>query len=88
MATSRIEHFLSDVYSKCSVIETKKTLTNIEWINQRINMANKSELMYIFSIILTHRVQYSQTSNGIFFDINNISDEAFTEILEYLKNVK
>jgi len=38
----------------------------------------------IFRIIHRLKVPYSENSNGIFFDLSTLSDEAFSQIKEYI----
>jgi dsDNA-specific endonuclease/ATPase MutS2 len=38
----------------------------------------------IFRIIRKLKVQYSENSNGVFFDLSMISDDAFHQIKEYI----
>ena len=39
----------------------------------------------IFRIIRKLKVPYSENSNGVFFDLSIISDDAFEQIREYIK---
>ncbi len=38
----------------------------------------------IFRIIRKLKVTYSENSNGIFFDLSSLSDDAFQQIKEYI----
>jgi hypothetical protein len=44
----------------------------------------RSEQEQIFLILKKHKVEYSENSNGIFFDMCRVSNEAFTEIQKFL----
>lgn len=44
----------------------------------------KSEQEQIFLILKRYRIDYSENSNGIFFDLCRISNEAFEEIQKFL----
>ena len=39
----------------------------------------------IFRIIRKLKVSYSENSNGIFFDLSSLSDNAFLQIKEYIQ---
>lgn len=39
----------------------------------------------IFRIIRKLKVSYSENSNGIFFDLSSLSDDAFLQIKEYIQ---
>ncbi len=45
----------------------------------------KTEQEEIFRIIRKMKENYTENSNGIFFDLNMISDETFDQIKEYLR---
>lgn len=45
----------------------------------------KSEQEQVFLILRKHKMEYSENSNGIFFDVSRISKEAFLEIQRFLK---
>jgi hypothetical protein len=49
-----------------------------------IKLLVKPEQEEIFRIIRKTKENYTENSNGIFFDLSNISDEAFNQIKEYL----
>jgi hypothetical protein len=43
-----------------------------------------SEQEEVFRIIRKLKVSYSENSNGIFFDLSNLSDDVFQQIKEYI----
>lgn len=51
---------------------------------ENIKVLVKSEQEEIFRIIRKTKENYTENSNGIFFDLANISEEAFIQIKEYL----
>ena len=44
----------------------------------------KPEQEQIFLILKRHKVDYSENSNGVFFDLHRISKEPFEEIQKFL----
>lgn len=44
----------------------------------------KSEQEQIFTILKKYKIEYSENSNGIFFDLARVSPEAFEEIQKFL----
>jgi hypothetical protein len=44
----------------------------------------KSEQEQIFLILKKHKVDYSENSNGVFFDLSRIPKEPFEEIQKFL----
>lgn len=47
-------------------------------------MLSKPEYEEIFRIIRKTKENYTENSNGIFFDLSGISDEAFNQMKEYI----
>jgi Bromodomain extra-terminal - transcription regulation len=45
----------------------------------------KPEQEEIFRIVRKLKVTYSENSNGIFFDLSTLSDDAFQQIKEYIQ---
>jgi dsDNA-specific endonuclease/ATPase MutS2 len=52
---------------------------------ENIKMLVKPEQEEIFRIIRKSKENYTENSNGIFFDLSIISDDAFLKIKEYLE---
>ena len=50
-----------------------------------IRLLAKPEQEELFRIIRKTKEQYTENSNGIFFDLSTISDETFLEIKDYLQ---
>ncbi len=44
----------------------------------------KAEQEQIFLILKRHKVEYSENSNGVFFDLNRVGKEPFEEIQKFL----
>ena len=53
-------------------------------IFENIKMLVKSEQEEVFRIIRKTKENYTENSNGIFFDLSTVSDETFGHIKEYL----
>jgi hypothetical protein len=51
---------------------------------ENIKILDKPEQEEIFRIIRKTKENYTENSNGIFFDLNSISDESFSLIKEYI----
>lgn len=58
--------------------EERKTLF------ENIKILVKSEQEEIFRLIRKTKENYTENSNGIFFDLATISDESFSNIKEYI----
>jgi len=51
---------------------------------ENIKILDKPEQEEIFRIIRKTKENYTENSNGIFFDLSTITDEAFNAIKEYI----
>jgi RNase P protein component len=54
-------------------------------ILEEIKKFNRTELETLYMILMDHSESLSENKNGIFFDLMNISDEAFGHIKEYIE---
>ena len=48
----------------------------------------KEEYEELFRIIKRNNIEYSENSNGIFFDLNTVSDNVIEKIIEFLQFCK
>jgi hypothetical protein len=49
-----------------------------------LKMLGKDEYEEVFRIIKRNNVEYSENSNGIFFDLNSLSDDVFLKLVKFL----
>ena len=84
---NRIDNFLSNVYTEAGTVQDRRSLANLEWIPKQIKTLNKSQLMYIFSIIDKHKVEYTQMEEGIYFDACKMDDVSYNEMFDYLLKI-
>jgi hypothetical protein len=69
---------------------TAAALTNDEYEERKICWEElkrlvKSEQEQIYRILKRHRVELSENSNGVFFDLSRCSSTAFQEIQSFLR---
>lgn len=65
------------------------TLTNEEYedrkkVLQELSRLVKSEQEQIFLILKRYKLEFSENSNGVFFDLSRIPTEPFEEIKKFL----
>jgi hypothetical protein len=65
------------------------TLTNEDYeerkrVLQELKKLVKSEQEQIFLILKRYRLDYSENSNGVFFDLSRVPKEPFEEIQKFL----
>lgn len=68
-------------------------LTNTEYELRKqflldLKTLSKTEAQKVFDIIKQHKVEYSENSNGIFFDITKVEADAFKELEAYMQFCK
>ena len=49
---------------------------------------SKEEYAEIFRIIKRHNIEYSENSNGIFFDLNNCPTTVFEKLVQFIELTK
>ena len=64
-------------------------LTNEEYEQRKhfledLKTISKTESAKIFEVLRKNNVEYSENSNGIFFDLSRVSQEAFNEIQKFI----
>jgi hypothetical protein len=68
---------------------TAASLTNEEY-EERKRMLDefkklvKSEQEQIFSILKKHKIEYSENTNGVFFDMSRVSKTAFNDMKNFI----
>jgi hypothetical protein len=65
------------------------TLTNEEYDERKhflenLKLLSKTEHAKIFELIHKNKAEFSENSNGIFFDISKISPDLFSELKAYM----
>ena len=53
-----------------------------------LKILSKTESLKVFEIVKRNKVEYSENSNGIFFDLTKISTEVFEELVVYMEFCK
>ena len=69
------------------------SLTNTEYESRKqlltdLKILSKTEALKMFEILKQHKVEYSENSNGVFFDLTKISAEVFGELNSYMEFCK
>ncbi len=49
-----------------------------------LKQLSKDEYKEVFRIIKNHNAEFTENSNGVFFDLNLLSTEAFDDLLKYM----
>ena len=65
------------------------TLSDAEYDSRKKFLAelkglSKTEMANIFDILKRHKMEYSENSNGVFFDLMKLPKEVFDEIQTYM----
>jgi len=53
-----------------------------------IKTLSKEEHIELFRIIRKHSIEYSENSNGVFFDLSQCSSEVFDKLLQFMELCK
>ena len=57
-------------------------------IKDKLEKLNSFTSIYIFNILKKNNEKYTINSNGLFFDLLEISNKSIEEIQNYIKNLK
>ena len=71
-------------------IKNNCTVEQLEILRDKIQELNNIELhhLQILKIIKSCNSNYSENSNGVFINMNHLSNEAIEKIQEYLKHIE
>ena len=69
-------------YNEIGDYETRKLFL------ENLKILNKSEKEEIFRILTVTKSVYTENSNGIFFDISKLSQDAFEQMIKFLEFCK
>jgi hypothetical protein len=69
-------------YNEIGDYETRKLFL------ENLKILNKSEKEEIFRILTVTKSVYTENSNGIFFDISKLSQDAFDQMIKFLEFCK
>ena len=69
------------------------TITQAEYDERKLfledlKLLNKDEYKEMFRILKRNNVEFSENSNGIFFDLVHISNQVFVEFVAFMKLCK
>lgn len=58
------------------------------WLYEQMKHMDKDDQFYIFRLLRKNSEDYTENTNGIFFDMNRISNETLREMMVYYKVLK
>jgi hypothetical protein len=67
---------------------TKQTYEMKKQLLEELKVLSKEEYEEVFRIIKRANVEYTENSNGVFFDLNNCADEVCTKLDQFLELCK
>jgi len=63
-------------------------INELKLLNKIIGKLNKVHHVKIFNIIIKNNIKYSENRNGVFINLNKVSDNTITEIKKYIEYIK
>lgn len=58
------------------------------WLYEQLKSTDKDDQFYLFRLLRKNSEDYTENTNGIFFDLNRLRDETLQEMMNYYKVVK
>ena len=86
---NKMEKLLEDVLKRCGdkITNNKYSIEEKNVVKSRITKLSENEMGYIFRLVIDHEETYQKNKNGIFLDLNKISDECFGKIQLYINTI-
>ena len=75
---------LNTIKKECKMEKQMFSFESKRYMFNHINKLSVNEMMYIFQIISSNSEEYTRNKNGIFFDLNHLSDGTLLKIKEYV----
>ena len=87
--SNNMEQLLDEVLKQCGdeIKNNKYTIEEKNIVKARITKLSENEMGYIFRLVIDHKESYQKNKNGIFLDLNKISEECFGEIQTYINTI-
>lgn len=67
---------------------TDNRINNLKVLNRIISKLEKNHHLKIFNIIKENNIKYSENRNGIFVNLNQVSDNTIEKIKKYIEYIK
>ena len=58
------------------------------WLYQQMKEQTADDMYYIYRLIKKNGEAHSVNSNGVFFDLREVSDETLRELMVYYKSLR
>ena len=65
-----------------------QNIEKLKKLNNVVNKLNKIHHNKIFDIIQEHNIKFSENRNGVFINLNNLSEDIIDKIQKYIDYVK
>ena len=69
-------------------MESIYTFQQRRWLYQQTKTLTPDDIAYILHVLRKTGANYTVNSNGVFFDLETLGDEAMWELMVYYKRLK
>ena len=85
----KLDTFLTNIMKTCegTIKNNKFTVEEKHLVKTRIGKLSENEMGYIFTTVVSHGETYHRNKNGIFLDLNKLSDNCYFEIQQYVDKI-
>lgn len=59
-----------------------------QWLYRQIGRPSERDAHYLFRTLVRHGENYTENSNGIFFDLDSLSDDTIRDLMTYYKTIR
>ena len=88
--TKEISNFLNTIWdqSKQKIANHLFSIEEKMLLRDHIHKLPKNEMSYIFKIVVSNKENYNKNNNGVFFDLNKLSNSTIEEIYNYIQLIQ
>lgn len=70
--------------SASAAILTSEEYEQRKLFSQEVKLLTKNEMEEVYRILKLHKAEFSENSNGVFFDVSKLPAEVFKELQQFM----
>jgi hypothetical protein len=70
--------------SASAAILTSEEYEQRKLFSQEVKLLTKNEMEEVYRILKVHKAEFSENSNGVFFDVSKLPAEVFKELQQFM----
>jgi hypothetical protein len=70
--------------SASAAVLTSEEYEQRKLFSQEVKLLTKNEMEEVYRILKVHKAEFSENSNGVFFDVSKLPAEVFKELQQFM----